>query len=76
MFDLIKERFNMEIKTNRLILRPLNKKDIESSLKNLGLFYKTNNLISKEKRLSQLMEKIYNIKLINNIQIKHPTKYF
>lgn len=55
----------MAIKTKRLKLIPLSKKDIESSIKNAGHFYKTNNLISKEKWLSQLMEKIYNIKLIN-----------
>lgn len=55
----------MAIRTERLKLMSLSKKDIESSLKNVGLFYKTNNLISKEKRFSQLMKKIYNIKLIN-----------
>ncbi|MCF8002045.1 MAG: GNAT family N-acetyltransferase [Halanaerobiales bacterium] len=55
----------MEIRSERLKLKPLKKKDIEKSLKNLELFYKSNNLKSNEKKLSQLMVKIYNIKLIN-----------
>ena len=55
----------MEIRSENLKLKPLNKKDIEKSLKNVALFYKNNNLKSNEIKLSQLMEKIYNIKLIN-----------
>lgn len=63
----------MEIRTERLKLMPLTKEDIEKSIENAEHFYKTNNLISKEKRLSPLMEKIYNIKLIN---IKSNPKYY
>ncbi len=63
----------MEIKTNRIKLKPLNKNDIEYSLRNVGLFYEKNNLLSKEKKLSQLMEKVYNIKLIN---IKNNPEYY
>jgi predicted acetyltransferase len=63
----------MKIKPNRIKLKPLSKNDIEQSLKNVGLFYEKNNLLSKEKKLSQLMEKVYNIKLIN---IKNNPKYY
>lgn len=55
----------MEINSNRVKLKPLSKNDIEQSLKNVEVFYKSNNLVSEEKTLSLLMEKVYNIKLIN-----------
>lgn len=63
----------MEIKTERLTLKPLSKKEIEKSLESVEIFYENNNLISKEKKLSKLMRKIYNIKL-TNIQNNH--KYY
>lgn len=55
----------MEIYTSRLKLIPLNKYDLERSLEDLEDYYKSKELISLNKRLSDLMQKIYQIKLVN-----------
>lgn len=55
----------MKLYTKRLKLIPLTENNLEESLEDLKKFYKSENLISTNKKLSDLMQKIYQIKLIN-----------
>jgi RimJ/RimL family protein N-acetyltransferase len=55
----------MKLYTKRLKLIPLTENDLKESLEDLKEFYKSENLISTNKRLSDLMHKIYQIKLVN-----------
>ncbi|MDZ7671973.1 MAG: GNAT family N-acetyltransferase [Halanaerobiales bacterium] len=64
----------MKLYTARLKLIALTETDLESSLDNLEGFYRKNNLISSNTKLSEIMQKVYQIKLIN---IKNdPENYF
>jgi hypothetical protein len=55
----------MKLYTARLKLIALTETDLESSLDNLEGFYRKNNLISSNTKLSEIMQKVYQIKLIN-----------
>jgi len=55
----------MELYTKRLKLIPLTENDLEESLEDLKKFYKVKNLISSNNKLSELMNKVYQIKLVN-----------
>ena len=55
----------MELYTERLKLIPLKEEDIKMSLKNVNEFYHSKGLKSNTKTLSDVMVKIYNIKLAN-----------
>jgi len=55
----------VEIFTKRLKLVPLKEEDIEDSLESLSKFYNKKGFISNKNHLSNLMYKIYNIKLVN-----------
>ncbi|MCF8008683.1 MAG: GNAT family N-acetyltransferase [Halanaerobiales bacterium] len=61
------------ILTERLKLIALKEQDLKDSITNLEKFYKENNLKSKNNQLSELMIRIYDIKL-SNIK-KDPENY-
>lgn len=70
---LDERKFNLEILTKRLKLVPLTEEDIKKSLENLGSFYQAKGYKSKDENLSNMMYKIYNIKLAN--MKKDPDNY-
>ncbi|MGM0445955.1 MAG: GNAT family N-acetyltransferase [Bacillota bacterium] len=55
----------MKLYTSRLKLLALTEADLKESLENLNKYYTENNLISSNIKLSELMQKVYQIKLIN-----------
>ena len=65
LINLSGRKFYMEIYTERLKLIPLTQDDIEMSLESLENFYKENSYKSDKQKLSNLMYKIYKIKLVN-----------
>ena len=62
---MIERKLNVEILTERLKLVPLTAEDIEKSLESLSSFYREKGYKNKQEHLSNLMYKIYNIKLVN-----------